>query len=315
MTARDVLDHRRRWACLTSDALTLLQSLPTRSISLVFFSPPFEAQRAYRTAFALTGEAWVAWLRSLIREACRVSSGLVCVNASCPVRDFRYSPALEWLVADLTRHDGIVCGPSPHAWVKASDEHSESSGIPGSGKRHYQRRDWESVYSFCLPDRLPLSWSDNTAFGRLAKGATGGDSQRTDAHNRDRFGAHVGSRSGQRTRAGTLSHKPRPGSIAGEVAAICNPGNVIRARSGGHHLGHKFARLSHAAMPVAVVERFVCWYAAPDGIVLDCTAGSHTTGHAAILHGRRYIGCDVDDEMSRVGVRRLRGITPGITWE
>jgi len=98
---------------------------------------------------------------------CRISDGLAFVNMAGKVRDFSYSGVVELLVADLLRHDGIVCGPAPHVFHRV--------GIPGSGGPHYQRRDWEPVYAFALKDRLPPKWSDNTAGGHTPKWAPGGE--------------------------------------------------------------------------------------------------------------------------------------------
>jgi hypothetical protein len=145
------------------DALEVAQSLPDKHVSLSFFSPPYENCRLYGPlSFKLVGQAWVDWMRAIVRECCRVTDGLVIVNAAGPVRTGSYSPSMEWLVADLTRLDGVVCGPAPWAWYKVA-------GTPGSGGTRQQRRDWEPLYSFCLPDRLPLRWTDNTAFGAPPK--------------------------------------------------------------------------------------------------------------------------------------------------
>ena len=162
------------------DAGEILPRLPDRSVGLWITSPPYEGQRTYGIGFGLIGQAWVNWMRPIIRQMCRTCSGLVIVNMSSPNRDWSYSPAVEWLVADLTREDGIVCGPAPYAWVK-SDFHPEADGnaTPGSGGKHYQRRDWEPLYAFALPDRLPGKgrkfWSDNTAYGKPPIYGAGGE--------------------------------------------------------------------------------------------------------------------------------------------
>lgn len=108
MTARDVLDGQAQWSCECTDCLPWLTSLPARSVSLVLFSPPYSDARTYGIGFKLRGQAWVDWMRPIIAESCRVSSGLVIVNASAPVKKHKYTPAVEWLVADLTRLDGLV---------------------------------------------------------------------------------------------------------------------------------------------------------------------------------------------------------------
>lgn len=46
------------------------------------------------------------------------------------------------------------------------------------------------------------------------------------------------------------------------------------------------------------------------GLVLDPFCGSGTTGVACVLHGRRFVGCEIDQEMAEVARRRLSGTAP-----
>ena len=301
-----------------------LRSLPTRSAGLVFFSPPYEDQRRYQSRFKLRGQAWVDWLRPFIVESARVSNGLVIVNVSSPVRNRSYSPTPEWLVTDLTRIDGLVCGPAPWAWHKVC-------GIPGSGSTHYQRRDWEPLYSFCLPDRLPLRYADNTAYGTTPKCAPGGAfSNRTVAGGRvndpwktAKRGGGVGGRhtngvkkcgAGGRRANGTKKSIRQPSGrmevMAYSPPKTANPGNLIRARVGGGHMGHPLAHKSVAPMALIVAERFVHWYADPALPVVDPFCGSGTTGHAAVMNGRTFWGCDEDAAQVAIATLRLKTVVP-----
>src|SRR5262245_21924931 len=122
------------------DCLGVLTQLRRDSFGLVVTSPPYERRRTYGIDFTLRGQAWVDWMVPRVVELCRVTRGLVCVNMAGHVRRFRYSPVVEWLVADLTRHHGIAVGPPPYAYVR--------SGSSGSGGKHYHRQKWEPVYCF-----------------------------------------------------------------------------------------------------------------------------------------------------------------------
>lgn len=84
------------------DALEWLRSLPDGSVDLIFTSPPYTSARTYGVAADRPSAAWVEWLRPIVREACRVSSGLVFLNVSDRVEDCRYQNGPEWLHADLT---------------------------------------------------------------------------------------------------------------------------------------------------------------------------------------------------------------------
>lgn len=363
MTAADVLTADAAWSVEPAEALAWLRGLPDACLSLVLFSPPYEDARTYGIGCRLKGQAWADWLRPIVVEAARVSAGLVAVNMAGKVRKHRYSGAVEFLVADLLRLDGLACGPSPYAWVRP--------GIAGSGSKKYHRRNWEPVYCFARPDRLPLAWAANTAFGRPPKWAPGGEmSHRLSSGERvNQWGRH--SKGGKSKRAdGTAQHGDRPSHVftsknaygcnangcgnrrsegngervfnfkrpngtrvgrkqtvrdertGGEQMTeqayippvIANPGNVIRTGNGGNQLGHTLAHDNEAPMNLAVAERFVCWFAPPGSVVGDPFTGSGTTGHAARLHGRRFVGCDLRPGKGGCETARLRlaGVTPAL---
>lgn len=224
---KEVLAGERGWAAERADALAWLKSLPSQCVSLVFFSPPYEDSRLYSEAkFKLKGQAWVDWMRPIIVECSRVSAGLVAVNMSAKVSGCSYSAAVEWLVADLTRRDRLVCGPSPYCWVKSEDDpEALGNGTPGSGGRYYHRRDHEPIYCFAEPGKLPGSgrnaefWSDNTAFGKAPLWAAGG----APSH-RDKNGVRANAR-------GAIKHTKRgPDGMLDQVylpPKISNPGNIL----------------------------------------------------------------------------------------
>lgn len=150
--------------------LGLVALLTNRVCEPGVFSPPYDSARTYSISFALRSQAWVDWMRPIVVECCRVSRGLVAINMSGQINDRRYSASPEFLVADLLRLDGLACWPSPYAWVKMeAKKGARPNGIPGSGGKECQRRDWEPVYCFAEPSNLPLPWTDNIAFG-LPKG-------------------------------------------------------------------------------------------------------------------------------------------------
>jgi 16S rRNA G966 N2-methylase RsmD len=295
-----------------SEALPFLQSLPAQSVDVVVASPPYENQRTYGIGFRLKGQAWVDWLCPIIVEAARVSRGLICINVASPVKNHSYTASTEWLVADLTRVHGLVCGPAPHCWWKIT-------GIPGSGSKRYQRRDWEPVYSFAMQDRLPLKWTDNTAFGHKPKfGTVGGAmSNRTqDGKKRNqRTGIRLNRSKGAPCSTGTEGDFANTGYT---VPKIANPGNVIidntpdsdviTARVGGGHMGHELAHETEAPFPLMLAERLVRWFAPPGGTVLDMFSGSGTTAHAALIHGRNFIGCDLRESQVELAERRIADV-------
>jgi hypothetical protein len=329
-------------------ALPWLRSLPDGCASLTLTSPPYEGARTYGVGFKLCGQAWVDWMAPRVAEMTRCTAGLVLIDAAGQLRDGSYSPVMEWLVADLTRQHGLVCGPAPYCFFRF--------GIPGSGGKHYHRRDWEPVYAFCLPDRLPLQWSDNTAGGHPPKWGPGGEMS-----NRSKNGARVnqwggnesagGNRTatGKRQPPGRPSHKTKrkapsvsaggdtveregysvpvmanPGNVVREhydaeevrqlfedaVSGRIEPGDVVRCLVGGGQMGSPLAHENEAPFPERLAEFFVRAYAPPGSIILDPFSGSGTTGAVAVREGRRFLGCDLRPEQVDVARRRISGETP-----
>lgn len=303
---REVLEGTRKWAVEKADCIPWMQRLPSGCVDLIFFSPPYEDARTYGIDFTLKGQEWVDWMRGVINVAANVSNGLVAVNMAAKVRNHRYSCAVEWLVTDLTREDGLVCWPSPYAWVKMEDRDGAlPNGIPGSGGKRSQRRDWEPVYCFGLPERVPPTYTDNSAFGpRTAATSYGGEFSHRDQQGKRANDHQAAMEEGTFQNAADGSIKGSHRRVRPEVS---NPGNVIGMHSwldeqdeawfrvpvGGGKLGHDLAHENVAPMPVGVAERFVKWFVPPNGIVCDTFCGTGTTIHAALKHGRRGLGCDI----------------------
>lgn len=53
----------------------------------------------------------------------------------------------------------------------------------------------------------------------------------------------------------------------------------------------------------------------PAGIVLDPFAGSATTGVAALLEGRRFVGCELTEAYYGIGLDRLEACAQGVSLE
>jgi hypothetical protein len=297
-TASEVLAGTARWGADCADALAWLRALPDDSVDLLFTSPPYTDARTYRVGADRDSAAWVEWMRPVVREMCRVSAGLAFLNLSDRVEDCEYHNGPEWLHADLTRLDGLAA-VRPYVWHKVhpTDENAPNGGQPGSGARHFHRNAYEPIYGYAVRTKLPPRWSDNTAFGEPPRWRTGG-------------------KMNQRLKNGTRMNSGRMQKFgAAGQPAVCNPGNVIRAMVGGGHLGSPHAHATDAPMPLAVAERFVCWFVPPGGIVADPFLGSGTTIDAAVQHGRRGIGCDVRESQVELTRRRMRNCTPTLFSE
>jgi hypothetical protein len=311
----------------TADCLDWMRAQPACLVDLTVTSPPYEDARTYGIGFKLKGQAWVDWCIPRVVEMCRITNGLVIFNAAGKVRDWKYSPVMEWLVADLTRLHGIVCGPAPYVFARV--------GIPGSGSKHYHRRDWEPVYAFALADRLPLKWSANTAMGHPPKWTPGGpmSHRNGNGNRRNQWGGNHASggraKSGEKMNAG---HRPSH-IFAAKVAAgakihtkhdaetemreqaylppvLANPGNVIKCKVGGGLMGSPLAHENEAPFPESLVEFFMRSYCPPGGTAFDPFAGSGTVLAVAKRTGRNGIGIDVRDGQCDLIRRRLATVQP-----
>jgi hypothetical protein len=72
-----------------------------------------------------------------------------------------------------------------------------------------------------------------------------------------------------------------------------NPGNVVKARVGGGHMGDSECYLSEAPYPEALPRFFIRAFCRPGGTVLDPFSGSGTTIVEAVAYGRNGIGLDL----------------------
>jgi site-specific DNA-methyltransferase (adenine-specific) len=58
--------------------------------------------------------------------------------------------------------------------------------------------------------------------------------------------------------------------------------------------------------PIDLMQKAVVYACPPGGIVVDHFAGIASTGVAALLEGRRFIGAEIDPRHHKLGTRRLR---------
>lgn len=285
MTVGDVIERRARtWSIERGDAIEWLNSLPDNSVDLLFSSPPYEAARSYSIGFNLRGQAWVDWMVAVFKAAAPKVKGLIAFVVEGQTKNFSYSATPFLLMADLHRAGFTLRKPPIYHRV----------GIPGSGGPDWLRNDNELIICVTRPGRLP--WSDNTACGHPPKYGAGGAMS-----NRLRSGKRLG-----RGKCNGVEGSTKGGCAS--IPKIANPGNVFHARTGGGALGHDAAHKNEAPFSLKLAEFFVRSFCPPDGVVCDPFAGSSSTGHAAILHGRRYVGCDIRDSQVFLGQRRLREV-------
>lgn len=279
-TISDVIAGRQRWAVVASDAIDFMKSLPDDSVDLLLTSPPYEDARTYGLETARRGQAWVDWIHALVRESHHKVKGLIAIVCEGRTKNFKYSATPMLLGADLHRAGYNLRKPIAF----------HRKGIFGGGGPDWLRNDWENIICVTRAGKLP--WSDNTACGHEPIYPPGGPPSHRTAGTR-------GSKNGD-TR---VQRKYKPPKLA-------NPGNVIKCVVGGGHMGHPLASENEAPFPLKLAEFFVKSFCRTDGVVCDPFAGSSTTAHASVIHGRRFIGCDLRECQVELSKQRMASIEP-----
>lgn len=294
-TVDDVLGGRGQWACVESDAVAFLNSLPDDSVDLLVTSPPYEARRTYGIGFKLRGQDWVDWMVEVVRAAAAKVKGLIAVNCEGCTESYKYSGTPFLLFADLHRAGFNMRKPCVY----------ERDGIPGSGGPDWLKNRWEPIICVTRPGKLP--WSDNTACGKPPVCGPGGAVSHRDA-------------SGKRKMFTRQSRGETDGSrqvstdadLGRAVPDIANPGNIIGCGADTHF---GFGNSSEAPFPLKVPELFVRSFCPPGGVVCDPFSGSGTTCEAAFANGRRFVGSDLRASQVELCRRRLATVTPSLFSE
>lgn len=331
MAAADVLSGNALWSAEASDCIAWMDALPEQSVDLVFGSPPYCEARTYGEGISYDCLEWVEWMLKVTAAAQRVCRGPVFWVAAGVTRDRNYWPACEGLLWEWWKRGGECQLYRPCAWVKTDNEDG-GTGIPGSGGDDYLRADWEYIMCFKRPG--VLAWSDNTAMGHTPKySEVGGEMSNRNADGRrinqevfghpDGFGGKfesIGNRAGNGKRKYKTKNVSRQtmevsaghdadgnlGYATGRpMPKLANPGNVVKARVGGGHMGSKLCHEGEAPFPERLPEFFIRSFCPEGGIVLEPFGGSGTTPSVAIRWARRCICCDLRQSQVDLIGRRM----------
>lgn len=274
------------WNVSVANAVSL--PLDDNSVDLVFCSPPYEAKRRYAELdFKLKGKEWVEWAAPRFLEHLRVSKGLVAWVVDGCTSKYRYSNVVERLMVRLD--DEGVCLRRPCYYMR--------HGIPGSGGPDWFKSMLETVVC-ATKVQGPLPWSDNTACGHEPKWGVGGAMS-----NRNSDGRRINAEKCHRRHTKRVGDDMQIQTY--KAPDLANPGNVITCDAGGGRMGHHLAHENEAPFPLRLAEFFVKSCCPPDGVVCDPFCGSGTTGHAAVVNDRNFVGFDLRQSQVDLTKRRL----------
>jgi DNA modification methylase len=231
--------------------------LEDKSVDLVFGSPPYAGKgtRYNGVKFNDNITFWVEMMVSATKEALRVSSGPVCWVVNSHVKASRYFPSVEFLITRL-HYAGIHLERSC-IWHKNSPPN----------RRDWFGNDYETILVAKHPGPVPyFNWE---AVAEPPKYKAGGRFRQRDSKGERRLGSEY------------------------PTNKLTRPRDVLRFTIGGGHMGHELAHENEAPFPMGLADHFIKVLCKHGGTVLDPFCGSGTTGHAALINGRNFIGCDI----------------------
>lgn len=290
-TAAEVLAREKVWACRQGDCIEFLDGLKAaddaQKPKLIIGSPQYadKGGRYGDDAVKRLGVvAWVDWMLDVTRHARAACSGDVVWIVNGPVDQGSYGPAVEGLLWRWYTECGPALNDSetlpgrlerPVIWTKNSPPN----------RKDWFGNDWE--YCICFPaivgPRKTWNWE---SIATPPKFDNGGKFRQRGAD-------------GKRKEGGDYP-----------TNELTRPRDVLRATVGGGHLGHPRAHDNEAPFPLAIVEPFVLTLTSPGDVVCDPFTGSGSTCHAAVKHGRGFVGCDVRESQVQLTRERM-GTVPG----
>lgn len=256
---------------LTGDALSVLSTLPSRSVDCIVTSPPYYGLRDYghRRQYGqeATVQDYVTVLTAVFREARRVlaEDGTLWLNLGDSYGPRKQLLGVPWRVALALQDDGWTLRNAV-VWHKPN-------GIPSSVKDRLSTR-YEQIFLFT---KGPSYHFDLDA---VREPYTGDRKPSRRAH----YGGNK-----QNTARGVWVDTGRGR----------NPGDMWSISTRPYPAAH------FATFPVDLPERCIKAGCRPGGTVLDPFSGSGTTGAAALGLDRQYIGIDLVAEYHDLAIDRF----------
>ena len=250
------------------DALTLLNALPSESVSLVVTSPPYDDLRRY--------EGYSFPFKWIAIELYRV---------------LKTGGVLVWVVSDATKKGGEtltsfkqamyfveIAGFLLHDTMIWRKQKGCNPNVATNQIRYQHGFEFMFILSKNKPSTINLLQEKNIYAGKKKSG-------------------HI-----QRQRNGKLIDYSGDYTIQ-PYSALSNVWYIPVGH--GHSHSEPIAYQHPATFPEELARRHILTWSNQGDLVLDCFMGSGTTARMAQRLGRDYIGCDISAEYVTLARRRL----------
>lgn len=252
----------------TGDSIEWLKSLPDASVDLVFADPPYNISKADWDSFE-SQEAYITWSMKWITETSRV----------------------------LKKHGSLyICGFSE---ILADLKHPASKYFKACRWLiwHYKNKanlgnDWGRSHESILHFRKDKKTTFNVDFVRIPYGK-----------HTLKYPSHPQAETSQYGN-GNGNGKQRDNWEPHPMGA--KPKDVIEIPTTCNGMGEKTPHPTQK--PEELVRKFILASSNPDNVVIDPFSGSGTTVVVAEQLGRRWMGCDLNEEYNSWAVERLKKI-------
>lgn len=244
------------------DSKKVLKNIPSKSIDLIFTSPPYADQRT-KTYGGIQPDKYVAWFMPISKELLRVlkDDGTFILNIKEKVVDGERSTYVLELILEMKRQGWL--------WTEEFIWHKKNC-YPGKWPNRF-RDAWERLLQFNKSKKFNMyQESVMVPIGEWAKtrlrNLSTVDKKRDDSKVGSGFGKNISNWIGR---------------------DMAYPTNVV-------HLATECANKSHsAAFPEALPEWFIKLFTKAGDVVLDPFMGSGTTNLVANKLNRKTIGIEI----------------------
>ena len=298
-------------ACLyTGDALTLLRSLPDSSCGMCVTSPPYFNLRDYGHEGQIGNEStvaeYVANLVAVFTEVKRVlrDDATLWLNLGDSYAGGGRGPAGRDMacLSDKQMPHGRDCGYAP----------KNLYGVPWRVAFALQDSGWilRSEIIWHSPNKMPSSVTDRPTVAHetiflLSKQARYYYDQMAVAEKAQYAEQHAN----KSTSWGTDRKHPNKNNVDKYAFTgdnhTCLEGGMRNMRSVWTIPTQPFAGEHYAAFPVAIPKRCILAGSRIGDTVLDPFSGAATSGVAAVMLGRKYIGIDLSETYNIMAAQRL----------